>query len=82
MSLEKWVEFGWLRREPTSPDEIGSLLGVVERSLADAKVDAVSDSLPLSTPRFALPRWHCVPLAVTRAFHRTNVRCRLESLLD
>ena len=45
MSLEKWVEFGWLRREPTSPDEIGNLLGVVERSLADAKVDAVSTDL-------------------------------------
>ena len=47
MSLEKWVEFGWLRREPTSPDEIGNLLGVVERSLADAKVDAVSTDLRL-----------------------------------
>jgi hypothetical protein len=45
MSLEKWVEYGWLRREPTSPDEIGSLLGIVERSLADAKVEAVSIDL-------------------------------------
>jgi hypothetical protein len=45
MSLEKWVEYGWLRREPTSPDEIRSLLGIVERSLADAKVDAVSTDL-------------------------------------
>jgi hypothetical protein len=45
MRLEKWVEYGWLRREPTSPDEIRSLLGIVERSLADAKVDAVSTDL-------------------------------------
>ena len=45
MSLEKWVEYGWLRREPTSPDEIRSLLGIVERSLADAKVEAVSTDL-------------------------------------
>lgn len=45
MSLEKWVEYGWLRREPTSPDEIKSLLGIVERSLADAKVEAVSTDL-------------------------------------
>jgi hypothetical protein len=34
MSLEKWVEYGWLRREPTSPGEIKDLLGIVERSLA------------------------------------------------
>ena len=45
MSLEKWVEYGWLRREATSPDEIRSLLGIVERSLADAKVEAVSTDL-------------------------------------
>ena len=45
MSLEKWVEYGWLRREPTSPNEIRSLLGIVDRSLADAKVEAVSTDL-------------------------------------
>lgn len=45
MSLEKWVEYGWLRREPTSTGEIKDLLGIVERSLADAKVGAVSTDL-------------------------------------
>ena len=45
MSLQKWVEYGWLRLEPTSPDEIKSLLGIVDRSLADAKVEAVSTDL-------------------------------------
>jgi hypothetical protein len=45
MSLEKWVEYGWLRREPTSRGEIKDLLGIVERSLADAKVGAVSTDL-------------------------------------
>ena len=45
MSLEKWVEYGWLRREPTSPGEISGLLGIVERSLADSKVEAVSTDL-------------------------------------
>lgn len=45
MSLEKWVEYGWLRREPTSPGEIKSLLGIVERSLADSRVEAVSIDL-------------------------------------
>ena len=45
MSLEKWVEYGWLRREPTSPTEIKDLLGIVSRSLADSKVEAISDDL-------------------------------------
>jgi hypothetical protein len=45
MSLEKWVEYGWLRREPTSPSEIKDLLGIVDRSLADSKVEAVSTDL-------------------------------------
>ena len=45
MSLEKWVEYGWLRREPTSPGEIKDLLGIVERSISDSKVEAVSTDL-------------------------------------
>jgi hypothetical protein len=45
MSLEKWVQYGWLRREPTSSAEIRNLLGIVERSLADSKVEAVSTDL-------------------------------------
>jgi hypothetical protein len=45
MSLEKWVEYGWLRREPTSSGEITNLLGIVERSLADSRVEAVSTDL-------------------------------------
>jgi len=45
MSLEKWVEYGWLRKEPTSPGEIKDLLGIVERGLADSRVEAVSTDL-------------------------------------
>jgi hypothetical protein len=45
MSLEKWVEYGWLRRELTSPSEIKDLLGIVERSLADSRVEAASTDL-------------------------------------
>jgi hypothetical protein len=45
MNLEKWVEYGWLRREPTSPGEIKDLLGIVERDLGDSKVEAVSTDL-------------------------------------
>jgi hypothetical protein len=43
--LSKWVEYGWLRREPTSPAEIKDLLGIVDRSLADSKVEGVSTDL-------------------------------------
>jgi len=45
MSLEKWVEYGWLKREPTSPEEIRGLLSIVERGLADSKVEAISADL-------------------------------------
>jgi hypothetical protein len=38
MSLEKWEEYGWLKREPTSPDEIRNLLSIVDRGLTDSKV--------------------------------------------
>lgn len=43
MSLEKWAEFGWLRAEPTSRSEIRDLLEIVDRDLADARVEAISD---------------------------------------
>jgi hypothetical protein len=43
MSLEKWAEYGWLRAEPTSPEEIADLLGIVIRDLDDARVDAISE---------------------------------------
>jgi hypothetical protein len=42
MSLEKWVEYGWLKTEPTSRDEIKNLLAIVDRDLKDASVAAVS----------------------------------------
>jgi hypothetical protein len=43
MSLEKWAENGWLRAEPTSSEEIADLLGIVNRDLNDARVEAISD---------------------------------------
>ena len=45
MNLEKWVEHGWLKREPTSSGEIKDLLGILEHSLSDSKVEAVSTGL-------------------------------------
>jgi uncharacterized protein (UPF0332 family) len=43
MSLEQWVEIRVLRAEPTSPDEIKALVGLVETRLNDARVDMISD---------------------------------------
>jgi hypothetical protein len=45
MSLAKWVEYDWLKAEPSSPNEIANLLSIVTRALADAQVDAISDDL-------------------------------------
>src|SRR5579871_4251510 len=45
MSLEKWLEYGWLRREPSSANEIEALQGIVQRSLDDCKVEAISADL-------------------------------------
>ena len=45
MTLEKWVENGWLRAEPSSAEEIHGLLSIVSRSLKDAQVEAISDDL-------------------------------------
>jgi len=43
MSLEKWAEYGWLKAEPTSRDEINNLLAIVDRDLKDVSVTAVSE---------------------------------------
>ena len=43
MTLAKWAEYGWLKAEATSPEEIRDLLGIVSRDLADASVEAISD---------------------------------------
>jgi uncharacterized protein (UPF0332 family) len=45
MTLETWVEYGWLKAEPSSPEEIRDLFGIVARALNDAKVDAISEDL-------------------------------------
>ena len=45
MSLEKWLEYGWLRREPSSANEIKALQGIVQRSLDDSRVAGISADL-------------------------------------
>ena len=43
MTLERYVENAWLRREATSPQEIADQLGIVSRSLSDAAVEEISE---------------------------------------
>jgi len=42
MSLELWRQNGWLREYKTSGDEVASILGLVDRDLADAAREEVS----------------------------------------
>jgi hypothetical protein len=42
MSLELWKQNGWLRDYQTGPDEIGNILGLVERDLDDAACEEIS----------------------------------------
>jgi len=37
MSLQQWQRNGWLKKHETSAQQVGELLAIVERDLADAK---------------------------------------------
>ena len=43
MSLEKWVEYGWLKKEASSRKEIKGLLTIIHRDLKDANIAAISE---------------------------------------
>ena len=42
MNLSKWAEHGWLRQHQTTRQEIGDLLGIVDRDLNDASSGGIS----------------------------------------
>jgi hypothetical protein len=42
MSLQNWLESGWIVRHEPTPEEISDLLAVVDRDLRDAAVDGLS----------------------------------------
>lgn len=42
MTLLKWAEHGWLRQHQTTRQEIGALLGIVDRDLSDAGSGGIS----------------------------------------
>jgi hypothetical protein len=45
MSLEKLVQLGWYKAEPSSAKEIADLFSIVDRSQADLAVTGISDDL-------------------------------------
>ena len=42
MSLQKWLEYGWLKNHSTSQQEISDLLAIVDRDISDAKSGGIS----------------------------------------
>jgi hypothetical protein len=54
MTLERYVENAWLKREPTSPQEIADQLGIVARCMKDAAFEGISDDLRFYTTFNAL----------------------------
>jgi hypothetical protein len=51
MSLQSWLNNGWLRAHKTSPQEIQDLLEIVDRDLKDAR-GGISAVLYLRTAHF------------------------------
>jgi hypothetical protein len=43
MSLQQWLDNGWLRHHETSGTEISDLLAIVDRDLKDSQIDLSAD---------------------------------------
>jgi len=43
MTLKQWADNSWLKPHKTSRQEIGNLLAIVRRDLADARAEVISD---------------------------------------
>jgi hypothetical protein len=71
MTLAKWVEFDWLRVEPSSRDEISNQLGIISRSIKDAHVEAISDDLRFQAAFTA--SLTAANVALRASGHRTRV---------
>jgi hypothetical protein len=57
MSLEKWVEYGWLRREPTGAGEIKDPLGIVIVALRIQRSKPYRPTFDLSQPSTRRSAW-------------------------
>ena len=84
MTLERYVENAWLRREATSRREIADQLGIVSRSMSDASVEEISDDLRFYTTFNAILALANTALrasgyrAATQSGHHTRVLETLE----
>ncbi len=84
MTLERYVENAWLRREATSRQEIADQLGIVSRSMSDASVEEISDDLRFYTTFNAILALANTALrasgyrAATQSGHHTRVLETLE----
>jgi hypothetical protein len=84
MTLERYVENAWLRREATSRQEIADQLGIVSRSMSDASVEEISDDLRFYTTFNAILALANTALrasgyrAATQSGHHTQVLETLE----
>ena len=54
MSLAKYVENAWLKKEATGPQEIADQLGIVSRCMKDESVEGISEDLRFYTTFNAL----------------------------
>jgi hypothetical protein len=43
MTLQKWLEYGWLRSHKSSKKEISDLFRIIDRDLQDAAGDISAD---------------------------------------
>jgi|HubBroStandDraft_5_1064220.scaffolds.fasta_scaffold2337083_2 hypothetical protein len=66
MSLEKWVEYGWLKAEPSSPEEIRGLFGIVPKlravngRIAELRPDLVTTSVTYTPIQVAEKLMLCI----------------------
>jgi len=72
MSLERWAEYGWLKAEPSSRDEIRGLIAIIDRDIADANVTAVSDDRRFEAAFSAIRT--CATLALRASGFRTTTQ--------
>ena len=73
MSLKDWVRNGWLVEHQTSPQEIGELLAVTDRDLADCQTSGLSTDW-----RFAIA-YNAGLQAVTAALAASGYRAAREA---
>lgn len=72
MSLEKWAEYGWIKAEPTSREEVQGLLTIVERDLKDAVLEGLSEDRRFEAA-FNAART-CANLALRASGYRTSTQ--------